>query len=734
MFLVVLFTILTATEPISIPRIDTRIQIDGKLDEAVWQEAQVRELNFEYLPGDNVTPPVRTEFLVMHNEDTLYLAFRCYDPQPESVRAHLMDRDALTTFVADDHVGVLLDTFNDERRGFQFRVNPLGVQADAVFSQLEGVEDFSWDALWDSRGRITDFGYSVEMAIPFNQLRFPSGGQAQIWGIDAFRSYPRNLRTRIAMAPRDRNNNCLLCQVDKFSGMAGIEPGRNLEITPTITALRTDRRPNPTAPGLAQGDEDIDLGVTLRWSPTPNLSLNAAVNPDFSQVEADAAQLDVNNQFALFFPEKRPFFLEGVDLFTTPIQAVFTRTVADPEMGAKFTGKWGAGSGGLFYTRDRVNNVLLPSNQSTLFEQLPGEVDGTVLRFRRDIGRASSIGALLTDRRGDDYHNTVYGLDASLRIARGDTITLQALSADTENPDQSLASRLFGKSQSGEAYTVDYNHTGQRWLSQLRYRDLDQGFRADSGFVSRVDLRESLGTLTRRFNRPAGSWFTQIDLNARVLYAEDQTGRLSDRDHQLGIFYQGPHQSTASLDLLNKRQYFSGTYFDLEQISIGAGIQPNGSLKLAGNARFGDGIDFLNVRASDLRELGGQIDWKPGRRINLSLRHDYQTLQESGEEIFTANLTQLKVFTHFNLRTYVRAILQYRDVNRNPILNPTGTPTHSENLFSQFLFSYKVNASTVLLIGYADTQVGGDFGLEQQLDLQPQERTFFLKAGYAWTR
>lgn len=215
------------------------VKIDGFLKESAWTDATVIKIPFEYLPADNIQAPVETDFLITFDERNLYMAFRCFDPEPLRVRAHLMDRDAMETFIQDDHVSVLIDFFNDERRAFQFRVNPLGVQADAIFSENEGYEDFSWDAIWDSKGTMTEFGWIVEMSIPFNQLRFPPTEDIQTWGISAERSYPKSVRHRLSSHKRKRDINSILCQFNKVTGFHGMKTGMNIEIAPTLTANRT---------------------------------------------------------------------------------------------------------------------------------------------------------------------------------------------------------------------------------------------------------------------------------------------------------------------------------------------------------------------------------------------------------------------------------------------------------------------------------------------------------------
>ena len=351
----------------AIARAVAPVKIDGILDDPAWQTAVRLPVDLEWQPGDNVQAPVETTAYVTYDDGHIYVAFDARDPDPGRIRAHLDDRDLP---FQDDTVGFFLDTFNDERRGFQFRINPLGVQMDASNSDVNGNEDWSWDAIWESRARMTDGGYIVEVAIPFSSLRFPRSSEPQTWGFMAMRDWPRSVRHRMRSQYFDNKRGCLVCQLDKLSGLQGMEPGRNIEITPTLTGLRTDRRMDFPGGPLVRGDEKPDVGVSLRWSVTPNVALNAAVNPDFSQVEADVAQLDVNNSFALFFPEKRPFFLEGADIFSTPFPLVFSRTVADPTWGAKVTGKEGRSAFGAFAARDKVTNILIPGYDGSEEETL----------------------------------------------------------------------------------------------------------------------------------------------------------------------------------------------------------------------------------------------------------------------------------------------------------------------------------------------------------------------------
>ena len=464
-----------------VPRASAPIKIDGVLDEEAWAAAPRIPLPFEWQPGDNVPAPVETECLVTYDLHNLYVAFRCFDPDPKKIRAHLMDRDDTDTLILDDHVSFMVDPFNDERRGFQFRVNPMSVQADANFSELEGYEDFSWDAIWRAKARITDWGWAVEVAIPLAQLRFRKSGGPQTWGFEAERSWPRDARHRMISHVRSRNVNCILCQFNKLTGFEGIAPGENIEIDPTFTAGRTDRMDMagyPDAP-LDRGKPDYEPGVTAKWGVTPNIILNAAVNPDFSQVEADVAQLAINRRFALYYPEKRPFFLEGADFFLTPIPAVFTRTVTDPLWGAKMTGKTGRTALGFFAAQDEMTNLVIPSNQGSSSAFLDQDAYGGVFRLRQDVGKMSTLGVLYTGRVGTDYFNHVAGADGFLRLDQKNSIIFQFLHSETDYPlalaeGSGQSADRFG----GNAVHLEYQYWSRSWLVDALYLDRSPGFRS----------------------------------------------------------------------------------------------------------------------------------------------------------------------------------------------------------------------------------------------------------------
>ncbi len=713
----------------TVTRALSNIKLDGELDEDAWKTALIVPLPYEWAPGDNVPPPVETECLVTYDARNLYVAFRAHDPKPADIRAHLMDRDDTDTLIQDDHIGVMIDTFNDERRAFQFRVNPLGVQADAIFSEQDGVEDFSWDMIWNAVGRITTDGYIVEAAFPLKQLRFQAGAGPQTWGFEAFRSWPRNVRHRISSQPRDRNKGCLLCQEHKITGLEGLAQGRNVELDPTATFSRTDQRESPDAGALASGDPSAELGLTGRWSVTSGMTLNGTVNPDFSQVEADVAQLDVNQRFALFYPEKRPFFLEGIDYFVTPIQSVFTRTVADPYYGVKLTGKQGANAVGLFITRDSINNLVFPANAGSSEASLDDDVSTIVGRYRRDIGRSSTIGALYAGREGDGYHNRQIGADLFWRPTQSDAFRVQYIRTDTQYPDAIV--QEYGQPEKpfgGNGTRIDYEHITERWMAFGSYEAYDSGFRADTGFVPRVDVRTLAGQAQRRWYRGAGAWFNILDVGVFASRTTDDGWTLTDQTVAAYVNYTGPYQTQFRFNVPRDLTVYEGVQYEYCLPTVYFGIKPSGRSALSVRGRFGDGVDYANNRkAHGVMQISPAVEYRPASRVSLQFSYTLDQLSVDGGRLYQANLGQLKAIYHINVRTFVRAILQYTDITRDTDLYLFPVDGRTRRFFSQYLFSFKLNPQTVIFAGYSDNYSG-----LRSNDLQQQNRTFFVKLGYAW--
>ncbi len=719
----------------SVPLASSRIKVDGVLDEEAWKDAAVIPLLYEWLPGDNIRPPVETECLVTYDLNNLYIGFRCYDPEPKKIRAHFMDRDDTDKLILDDHVTFLVDSFNDERRGFQFRVNPLGVQADANFSESLGYEDFSWDAIWEAAGKITEWGYAIETTIPLNQLRFKRMDGLQTWGFSAGRSWPRDARHRISSHVRSRDVACLICQFDKIVGFADIRPSRNIELNPTFTGSRTDSRDETAFPegNLERGEIDPDPGLTAKWGITPNLIWNGTINPDFSQVEADVAQLEINRRFALFYPEKRPFFLEAADYFLTPMQAVFTRTVADPLWGTKLTGKTGRTAIGLFAAQDEITNVIFPSNQGSVPASLGQDAFGGVFRLRQDVGRGSTLGVLYTGRAGEDYANHVAGVDGFLRLDQKNLLSFQLLHSETNYPDDFAQS--YGQEEErfgGNGVYLEYMHMSQKWILQAVYEDAGRGFRADYGFVPRVDIRRGTALVFHRIWGKPGGWFNLIRLGCLGQVVYDHGGTLTDRNLTVGVLYQGQLETAFNVHGNLSRTFYNGQEFDTVNSDVLFQIRPFSGSEFAVQGLVGEYIDFANTLAANIFALTPRAAFNIGRHININASHDYERLFRSGRRIYTAKISQATLVYNFNVRAFVRAIVQYRDTRRDPAMYLLPVDSRTQNVFTQFLFSYKLNPRTVLFLGYSDNSVGFMSMDLEHVDVTRLNRTFFVKIGYAW--
>ncbi len=708
-----------------IPHVEEPISVDGVMDESFWSKALVVPANIEVRPGENIEAPVRTEAYLVYNTHSIYVGFRCYDPKPSEIRAHLCDRDNLWN---DDWILILFDTFNDQRRTYDFFSNPLGIQADEIESSSGG--GGSWDAIWESSGRITDEGYVVEMNIPFRTMGFPRSREDQIWGFDVVRSLPRNVRHHIGAFPRDRSNNCYMCQAPKLVGFAGATPGRNIEFNPTVSAVTTQVRENETSGPFREKEKKLDPGLTAKWGITPNMTLGGTLNPDFSTVEADIVQLDINTQFALYYPEKRPFFLEGADFFTTPFFLVNTRALAEPDWGLKLIGKEGGNAIGFYTVRDAMTNFIFPGAEGSDSHSNDRRSQGTVLRYRRDAGKSSNIGLVLTDREADGYHNRVAGVDGDIKFTQTDEVIFQFTHSLTRYPD-SLASQ-YGQRRNefdGGGTYLFYQHNTRNWQAYQLVQTVDPGFRADLGFMTRVGTTyvETGGTL--KWQRDPGSWFNFLSLYGSFDQRYDRARNPLHRALTGRFNYQGPLQSQLVVYGERGRDMFLGRTF---RADFGEGYlyaRPSGWLAAELSSRFGDRIDYDNVRPGQQFKIGGTLYLNLGLHLSAEAGHTWDRLNvENDKRLYTANVDRLRLMYQFSRRAFLRTIFQYRHYRKNTALYADeGTSPTNEGLFTQILFSYKINPMTVFFLGYSDDYYG-----DRDVPIIQTNRTLFAKIGYAY--
>ena len=714
-------------DPHLIPYISETIKIDGDLTEEVWQQALVVDLPYETNPGENIPAPVKTDALLIYNNSYLYIGFRAHDPDPESIRARYTDRDRIWN---DDYVAIFLDTFNDERRCFAFRSNPLGIQSDDI--ELPSGQEISWDAIYESEGRITDWGYSVEMAIPFNQLRFQRTQENQVWGINLMRIYPRNVAYRIDAVPLDRNNDSMLAQFLRMEGFKEAKPGKNIEIVPSFIGAQTDHRPNFPDGDMERASRDGEVGISARWGFTPNLMLNGTINPDFSQVEADAYQLDINEPFALWYPEKRPFFQEGFDYFETLKSAVYTRVMRNPSWGVKLSGKEGSHTVGGYVVRDDMTNLIFPGNQGSSSASLGDENLSTVLRYKKDFGQNVTFGLMGTDREGTDYYNRLVSMDGDIRITDSDRVRFQAMGSSTQYPD--AVADAYGQNRgsfSDYFFAFEFDHSARNWGYWLDVDDVGTGFRADLGFIPMVDFRNVEGGVNYTFYGKPGGWWSRFHISSQLNYYENRDGNPLKKNAQLLFHYTGTMQSHAHAAGYITQEAYGGGIFDLTSYSSCFGFRPVADVWFHAHVLLGDRIDYDNTRLGRRFRIDPEISLNIGRHMQFEFYHLYERMSAADAHLFTANISQMTVLYHLNVRAFFRAILQYVNYDYNVQNYTIDKDPEFKQLFSQLLFSYKINPFTVFFLGYSDNHMGG---LAPSYNLRQKDRTFFMKLSYAWVR
>lgn len=515
--------------PIKVPRFDHPPQIDGRLDDKVWEQAAKLKDFYQTSPGDNIAPSQRTEVFLGYDSRALYVGFHCYD-DPAKVRANIAKRDDIFN---DDYVGMLLDTFNDHRKAYELDFNPLGVQEDGIWQDPIFNEDFNPDFVMESKGMLTADGYVVEVAIPFKSLRYEAG-KDKLWGVHFYRRIKRINNEFDSWMPIDRAESGWMSQAGHITGLEGISTERTLELIPSVTLSETGKRKGTLTPAQINSglldpgrfvNEPIkpDPGLTGKYSLTSSITLDFAVNPDFAQVEADELVVTANQRFPIFFPEKRPFFLEGTDIFSTLVTAVNTRSIIDPDVAVKLSGRRNRYSFGVLAASDNGPGNLSESDRELITEspsfilgknnptsheiagveskqaQLAHIVDKNALigivRLKRDILAGQSyLGFLGTSYNFAGTNSQLAGLDGLISIDRKTTFSWQALgSTSVDDFFFADSGETRHRRENGLGYAFDYNRNGRHLVLDLSGIGRTLFFRTAVGFQTRVNYnREAL--------------------------------------------------------------------------------------------------------------------------------------------------------------------------------------------------------------------------------------------------
>jgi hypothetical protein len=725
---------------LTIARIEGGIVLDGRLTESAWRRAGRVEDWYETAPGDNVTPKVPTIGYLAYDERYLYVGFDCRDPEPSRIRAPLADRDGLTGNV--DHAGILIDSRNDGKTAMLFAASASGVQYDSVWDDSVATDDTAPDFYWDAAAHVDEAGWTLEMRIPFSTVRYTDRNPAS-WRISLYRIYPREFWYRFVSATSPRGEDCWVCRANRLTGLHDLPPGGGLVVAPYLSGRSTAEGDpgSPLAPTATSGL----VGGDLKWTPTASQAFDITARPDFSQIESDAAQISANERFALFYPEKRPFFLEGRDLLstalqpflslTTPLQPIYTRTITSPEWGGRATGRFGQTSYTVLAANDRGGgSVILPA--ATGSSSAPQDFRSNVVvgRIRRDFG-SSFLGVVTTNRwieGGGESH--LFGPDFQWRPNSRDTVTGQWLVSRSTTPRRpDLAAEWDGRDLSGIAGELRWWHRTRHhdWFGD--YRNVGAGFRADNGFVPQVGYRE--GYVESGWTL----WPTRILQRLRFFALVDRSSSVQDgllsRQHSAGVGFNGPRDSYGRIRISFDRVRTGPVVLPRTQVVFDIGASPSRrltSIGLTGTA--GDAIDFDGHRRGTGADVTVLASLQPSTHLEFRLSAsrrlmDVTSPPGTSARLFTARIERVRATYAFTRRVFLRLIAQHADTRRAADLYAEGATAHDATLDLSALFSFKLNWQTVLFAGYGDARA-----LTEDDRLEPRRRELFAKISYAFQR
>lgn len=717
----------SGTRPmLTIHRASGPIEIDGRFDEAAWADAARSDAFTEARPNEGVAPPVRTEVRLAYDDRHLYVAFTAY-ASPGDVRATLRNRDQIWD---DDNVGILLDPFGTGERGYWMVANPYGVQGDLLLTA--GGEDDSWNAVFQTAGRMTAEGYQVEMAIPFRSLRFPPR-EVQRWRVNFWRNLPRSSRHQIFWSPISRNDPCLLCQTGWLEGISGVDAGGGLELLPAIVASRAGELRDPGDPtSFESGSPTADFGASARYEVARGWVLEGTYNPDYSQVESDAAEVDVNTTFAIGYPERRPFFQEGSDLYRTQLDVFNTRSINAPQVAMKLTGRSGRTSVGYVGARDEITPYVLPFEERSGVVQAGGSVTN-VLRVQRSLYDDSYVGLLLADRRLErGGSGTNLSGDVSLRFAQVYRVRAQLAASHTEEPDapdltdhlrpirfgrggDDFSGAFDGESFSGRGLALSVSRSARHWSFDLGYSDATPTYRAETGFQRQNDYRRVNGRTELSFY-PQRFGVEEVELDVSFGHITNFGGVRKDVWAIPGFEVLLPRQTRISVNGVFSTERFREVEFPgIRRHEFEISSNPSDRVELGFEVSTGRSI-ARNLTVPVLGtgrevELWGQF--KPLDRLVLttSLVHAELRHPDTREEFFSGYIGRVRGELQFNRELSLRVITQYDDFDDQLDVEP--------------LLIYAINPFSIFYIGST-----GGFRSYETHGWAGTSRQYFLKLQY----
>ena len=723
----IVFLLLAATAPVhaapmTIARLDGSIVLDGDLSDSGWSHALRVEEFVEFYKGDNTPPPVKTTAWVAYDDRYFYVAFRNDDSHPSAIRAPFVDRDQVLP--DQDYNTVMIDTQNDRRSAFIFRVNPRGVQTDSIFNDANQVEDFAPDFFYETAARITDQGWTAELRIPLSSLRYPDR-DPQTWGIMLTRNYPRDFRYWMANARLPKGRNCFVCYSASLDGLSGLPRAGHLTVAPYTTAARDEHRIG-SAP-LSADPVRSDGGVDVKWNASTRLTMDATLNPDFSQIESDVPQVSVNSRFALSYPEKRPFFLEGVDLFSTPLRPVYTRSITAPAWGIRATGQSGSTAYTILAAEDRGGGaVVLPGAEGSSLVRQDFRSLVLVGRVRTSIGR-SFAGLIASERNVEGGgSNRVAGPDFLWKITGDDQLQGQMLFSSTRNPRRpDLAASFDGRSDTGHASRFVYTRDTTHYDIFAHAIDYSSGFRADNGFMPFADLHGTYFELGGHIYPKSGF--------ASYIRPFAGAGKESAwRGTSVGVYFEGKLGTSGWVAYhpgeQDRVQHVFTRGYRFSEIHLKANpsrLLPTMTL----DGTVGERVDYVNSRIGRGAALTFTSSIRPTTHLELAANINREWLNVASAQLYAADIDRLKATYVFNPRSLARVVVQRSNVDRTARLYIDSVSPRDGDFTLSALYGYRLNWQTTFFVGY------GDFRLLDENDrFLPMRRSVFMKASYAFQR
>ncbi len=710
-----------------------RVQRAPKLDDFLQNHPREAELTVsefrQYQPGDGTPATESTTAYLSYDEKNLYVAFIAHD-EPGQIRAHLSKREDSDQ---DDGVGILLDTFHDLHRAYFFFSNPLGVQSDAIYTEGQGY-DFSFDTLWSNQGRATKDGYIVFFSIPFKSLRF-SHETEQTWGVALYRVILRKNEFDYWPYLTQRVEG-ITQQFAPVGGLENVSPGRNIQFIP-YGLLASNQFLDQSTPALPRNNSAFEHrgGLDAKFVAKDALTFDFTLNPDFSQVETNDPQVTVNQRFAVFFPEKRPFFIENAGFFETPIDLFFSRQIADPQFGGRMTGKIGKWTLGALAIDDRQ-----PGQGQSPGGPYNTRAGAGVLRVSREFGNQSSIGGFFSSRDFSDTNNRVASLDARLKFSPN--LVLYAQTAHSWTRQNTNASQDCLKvnspnaqgvsSQQGNASQLQLNYTGRHTFLTTEYDDISPNFCSELGFIPRTDIRE-LRQIVDYFWRPEHRRIVGFGPLTRGLVNWNREGRLQDWEADLGFQIDWTRRTLLNITHSEAYELFANIPFRKHGTLISFSTAPKKWLSL--NTRFsaGTGEDFFPPPATppaaqilpflgNTKRFSAGFTLRPSSQFRFDETYIFTRLGtregstpagfSPGQSIFNNHLMRSKLNYQFTKEFSLRLIVDYNATLANPQLLDLQTNLGSfdggpivptKRLSGDILFTYLLHPGTAVYIGYNDS-------------------------------